>query len=117
MTKLAINGGYPIRDIKKNPWPAWPVWGKEEEIALIKVLNSGIWSYNGPKEREFNRLFAEYTGTKYAICTVNGTVTLQLALEALGVGIGDEVILPGLTWQATAATTFETFKLIPVKSR
>ena len=107
MTKLAINGGAPSKDIKNSPWPAWPVWGKEEEKSLIEVLNSGVWSYNGPKEREFNKLFAEFTGTNYSICTVNGTVTLQLALEALGIGIGDEVILPGLTWQATAATIID----------
>ena len=107
MTKLAINGGAPSKDIKNSPWPVWPVWGKEEEKSLIEVLNSGVWSYNGPKEREFNKLFAEFTGTNYSICTVNGTVTLQLALEALGIGIGDEVILPGLTWQATAATIID----------
>lgn len=107
MTKLAINGGAPSKDVKKNPWPAWPVWGKEEEIALIEVLNSGVWSYNGPKETEFNKAFAEFTGTKYSICTVNGTVTMQIALEALGVGVGDEVIIPGITWQATAATVID----------
>lgn len=107
MTKLAINGGNPVKNSKENPWPAWPVWGKEEEKALLEVLNSGIWSYNGPKETEFNKLFAEFTGTKYAVCTVNGTVTLQLALEALGIGVSDEVILPGLTWQATAATIID----------
>ena len=113
MAKLAINGGTPIKDVKTNPWPAWPVWGKEEEKSLIEVLNSGVWSYNGPKETEFNRLFAEFTGTKYAVCTVNGTVTLQIALEALGIGVGDEVILPGLTWQATAATIIDV-NAIPV---
>jgi len=113
MTKLAINGGLPVKDIKTNPWPAWPVWGKEEEKSLIEVLNSGIWSYNGPKETEFNRLFAEFTGTKYAVCTVNGTVTLQLALEALGIGVDDEVIIPGLTWQATAATIIDV-NAVPV---
>ena len=104
MATLAINGGSPKRDVKNSPWPPWPIWDKNEENALISVLNSGIWSYNGPKELEFNKLFAEFTGTKYAVSAVNGTVTLQLALEALGIGVGDEVILPGLTWQATAAT-------------
>lgn len=113
MAKLAINGGTPVKDVKNSPWPAWPVWGKEEERSLIEVLNSGIWSYNGPKETEFNKLFAEFTGTKYAVCTVNGTVTLQIALEALGIGVGDEVILPGLTWQATAATIIDV-NAIPV---
>ena len=107
MSNLAINGGLPLRDAKVNPWPAWPVWDKSEEQALIEVLNSGVWSYNGPKETEFNKLFAQFTGTKYAVSAVNGTITLQLALEALGIGVGDEVILPGLTWQATAATIID----------
>lgn len=107
MKKLAINGGNSVKDTRNNPWPNWPVWDKNEEKALIEVLNSGIWSYNGPKEQEFNKLFAEFTGTKYSVCTVNGTVTLQIALEALGIGVGDEVILPGLTWQATAATVID----------
>jgi L-glutamine:2-deoxy-scyllo-inosose/3-amino-2,3-dideoxy-scyllo-inosose aminotransferase len=107
MPNLAINGGKPIRNIKQNPWPAWPVWDENEEQALLSVLHSGIWSYNGPKELEFNKMFSEFTGTKHTICAANGTVTLQLALEALGIGIGDEVILPGLTWQATAATVID----------
>ena len=107
MEKLAILGGPPMRDTVKNPWPKWPVWGKEEEVALLEVLNSGVWSYNGPKETEFNKRFAEFTGTDYNICTVNGTVTLQIALEALEIGLGDEVIIPGLTWQATAATVID----------
>jgi len=107
MNTLALNGGSPVRDIRTNPWPKWPVWDKNEEKALLEVLNSGVWSYNGPKETEFNRLFAAYTGTRYAIAAANGTVTLQMALEACHIGIGDEVILPGLTWQATAATILD----------
>jgi L-glutamine:2-deoxy-scyllo-inosose/3-amino-2,3-dideoxy-scyllo-inosose aminotransferase len=107
MKTLAINGGSPVRDVKSNPWPKWPVWDKKEEKALLEVLNSGVWSYNGPKETEFDRMFAEFTGTKYAISAANGTVTLQMALEACGIGVGDEVILPGLTWQATAATILD----------
>lgn len=107
MNKLAIKGGKPQRNTLINPWPKWPVWGKEEEVALVEVLNSGVWSYNGPKEAEFNKRFAEYTGVRHAICAVNGTVTLQIALEALGIGVGDEVIVPGLTWQATAATVID----------
>lgn len=107
MANLAISGGSPVRDVKTNPWPSWPVWDENEEKALLEVLNSGVWSYNGPKEVMFNKMFAEYTGTEYAISAVNGTVTLQLALEALGIGYGDEVILPGITWQATAATIID----------
>ncbi len=104
MGKLAINGGQPLRDININPWPKWPVWDDSEEKALLEVLRSGEWSYNGKKEREFNREWAKFIGTKYSVLAANGTITLQLALESLGIGFGDEVILPGLTWQATAAT-------------
>jgi L-glutamine:2-deoxy-scyllo-inosose/3-amino-2,3-dideoxy-scyllo-inosose aminotransferase len=104
MSNLAIMGGSPVRDVKSKPWPKWPVWDKNEEKGLMEVLNSGVWSYNGAKERAFNKAFAKYLGVQHVICAANGTVTLQLALEALGIGFGDEVILPGLTWQATAAT-------------
>ena len=107
MKTLAILGGNPVRDTKTDPWPKWPVWDHNEEKALIETLNSGVWSYNGPKETEFNRRFAEYTGVKYAVTSANGTVTLQMALEACSIGVGDEVILPGLTWQATAATIID----------
>ncbi|MCY1723167.1 DegT/DnrJ/EryC1/StrS family aminotransferase [Prolixibacteraceae bacterium Z1-6] len=107
MNKLALLGGTALRDAKSNPWPQWPVWDEKEEKALLEVLNSGVWSYNGPKETEFNKKFAEFTGVKYAISAANGTVTLQMALEACGIGVGDEVILPGLTWQATAATVLD----------
>ncbi|MEA1876080.1 MAG: DegT/DnrJ/EryC1/StrS family aminotransferase [Bacteroidota bacterium] len=113
MAQLAIKGGSSVRDTKLNPWPAWPVWDENEEKALIEVLNSGIWSYNGPKEQKFNKAFAEYIGTKYAISAANGTVTIQLALEALGIGFGDEVIVPGLTWQGTAAAAIDV-NAIPV---
>ncbi len=113
MGKLAMNGGTPSRDVKKNPWPAWPVWDRNDEKALLEVLHSGVWSYNGPKEKEFDRMFAEFTGVKYAVSAANGTVTLQLALEALGIGYGDEVIVPGLTWQATAASVIDV-NAVPV---
>ncbi len=107
VSKLAVKGGKPVRDIKRNPWPKWPVWDKNEEHALLEVLKSGVWSYNGPKESQFNKAFAEFIGTKYALSVANGTVSLQLALEACGIGWGDEVIVPGLTWQATAASVLD----------
>jgi L-glutamine:2-deoxy-scyllo-inosose/3-amino-2,3-dideoxy-scyllo-inosose aminotransferase len=62
MNKLAMLGGSPVRNTKTEPWPKWPVWDSNEEKALIKTLNSGVWSYNGPMETEFNKRFAEYTG-------------------------------------------------------
>jgi L-glutamine:2-deoxy-scyllo-inosose/3-amino-2,3-dideoxy-scyllo-inosose aminotransferase len=107
MNKLAIYGGNPVRDPKINPWPIWPVSDQNEERSIVETLRSGIWSYYGPKETEFNRMFAEFIGVKYALSAANGTVTLQLALEACSIGIGDEVIIPGLTWQATAASVLD----------
>jgi len=113
MSKLAINGGKPLRDAKTNPWPKWPLWDEKEEQGLLEVLKSGVWSYNGPKESEFNKAFAKFIGTKYALSVANGTVSLQLALEACGIGLGDEVIVPGLTWQATAAAALDV-NAVPV---
>lgn len=107
MNTLAILGGKPVRNTEKNPWTRWPVFDESEERALLEVLRSRVWSYEGPKERAFNTAFAEFVGTRYALTAANGTVTLQLALEACGVGLGDEVIVPGLTWQATAACVLD----------
>ena len=113
MSRLALKGGTPVRNTKKDPWPKWPVWDRREEKALLEVLRSGVWSYNGPKEKQFNQAFAKFNGTKYALAIANGTVTLQLALEACGIGYGDEVIVPGLTWQATAAAALD-INAVPV---
>lgn len=107
MSHLAIRGGPAVRDAALRPWPAWPVFDEREERQLLEVLRSGHWAYNGPKETAFCREFAEFVGTRYAVCAANGTVTLQLALEACGIGLGDEVIVPGLTWQATAAAVLD----------
>ena len=113
MGQLALKGGAPVRDVKSNSWPQWPVWDEHDEKALLDVLHSGVWSYNGPKEKQFNDAFAEFIGAKYSLLAANGTVTLQLALEACSVGYGDEVIVPGLTWQATAASALD-INAIPI---
>ncbi len=103
MGKLAINGGEPValkHSFKFEPWP--PV--SEAAAEKIKeIYLSRNWSFNSPKEQEFEEAYAQYHGAKYGIFMANGTVTLECALEALGVGRGDEVIVPGLTWIATAA--------------
>jgi L-glutamine:2-deoxy-scyllo-inosose/3-amino-2,3-dideoxy-scyllo-inosose aminotransferase len=100
MATLAINGGTPV---KTTPWPTWPQWDDHERRHLLQVLESGNWSYDGPFDRECGQKFAEFSGAKYGWLVANGTVAIQLALESLDVGCGDEVIVPGMTWQATAA--------------
>jgi L-glutamine:2-deoxy-scyllo-inosose/3-amino-2,3-dideoxy-scyllo-inosose aminotransferase len=113
MAKLAIKGGKPVRDAKKNPWPVWPCAAEPEKKRLLKVLDSGVWSYNGPQEQEFTHAFAKFCGSDHAVAVANGTVSLQLALEALDLGPGDEVIVPGLTWQATAGAVID-INAVPV---
>ena len=105
MGKLAINGGEPVRT---RPWPGWPIRGEREEELLLQVCRSGDWAAaNRPMEAEFSEKFAAFSRAKHAVCLMNGTVTLQLALEALDIGAGDEVIVPGYTWQATAAVCLD----------
>lgn len=68
-----------------------------------KALSGGRWSYEGPMETEFTERFAAYQDSTYGFCVTNGTVALELALRAADVGPGDEVIVPALTWLATAS--------------
>ena len=102
--KLAIGGGSPVHD---SSWPKWPFVDERERALTAEVLMGGNWSYNGPKETEFREKWAGFCGTKYAVPVANGTVSLQLIYEALGIGWGDEVIVPALTWQATAAAVLD----------
>lgn len=79
-----------------------PSLGIEEELALRDCIKEGWVSYRGPKVSEFERKFAAYIGTDYAVACSSGTSALHLALLALGIGPGDEVIVPALTFIATA---------------
>lgn len=78
-----------------------PSFGREEEAAVAKVLRSG-WVTQGPKVAQFEAEIAKYTGAKYAVATTSATTSLFLSLYILGIGKGDEVILPSFTFIATA---------------
>jgi dTDP-4-amino-4,6-dideoxygalactose transaminase len=78
-----------------------PVLGDEEWQAMREPLHSG-WVTQGPKVKEFEKLFAERHNVKHAIAVSNCTTALHLALLAAGVGPGDEVLVPAFTWVATA---------------
>ena len=104
---LAIHGGDPVIKTSERPWPSWPIWDDLEMRYLREAMESGVWSYNGPKEQECIRAWKTYTGSNHAFLVANGTISIQLALEACGIGYGDEVIVPGLTWQATAAAVLD----------
>jgi dTDP-4-amino-4,6-dideoxygalactose transaminase len=80
---------------------ALPLIGEEEIEEVIDSLRSG-WITTGPKVKRFEALFAEYLGVRHAIAVNSCTAALHIALTALGVGPGDEVIVPTLTFCATA---------------
>jgi L-glutamine:2-deoxy-scyllo-inosose/3-amino-2,3-dideoxy-scyllo-inosose aminotransferase len=103
MSELAILGGPKTRS---EPYPAWPVWDQRDIDAVTNVVKSGRWGgypYPGPKTAELARKFTELQGGGYAVAMANGTVTMEVALRAAGIGWGDEVIVPAYTFQATAA--------------
>jgi L-glutamine:2-deoxy-scyllo-inosose/3-amino-2,3-dideoxy-scyllo-inosose aminotransferase len=98
---LALLGGKPIRH-EKMIAPAWPPISEQTGENLKNLYLSGQWSFNCPAEQAFAQDFAAYHTARHGVFMVNGTVTLEAALLALGVGQGDEVIVPALTWLATA---------------
>ena len=81
---------------------ALPDIGEQEISAVVEVLRSG-WITTGPKTREFEQAFARAVGASQAVIVSSCTAALHLALEALGVGAGDEVIVPTLTFASSAA--------------
>ena len=80
---------------------AKPLMGEEEQRAVSEVINSGMIA-SGPKVLEFEKQFAEFVETKYAVATNSGTAALHLALLSLGIKQGDEVIVPSFSFIATA---------------
>lgn len=100
MEKLAIDGGTPtVRD----KLPGWPQFSEKALEAVQEILKSGKVNYwTGPKGMEFEKKYAEWQGSKYAISVATGTAALHVALSALGIGPGDEVIVPSYTFIATS---------------
>ena len=77
-----------------TPFTPWPQFSEEERDAVNAVLASGRVNYwTGDECRQFEREFAEFAGTGHAVAVTNGTVALELALRALGLGEGDEVVV------------------------
>jgi len=85
-------------------FPPWPHYDEDEIAAVSAVLRSGKVNYwTGETARQFEREYAAYTETRYAIALSNGTVALELALYAFGIGDGDEVITTSRTFIASAS--------------
>jgi dTDP-4-amino-4,6-dideoxygalactose transaminase len=108
---LAINGGEKTID-KVFPWP---LFDETDVNAVTKIVRSGQWGdpdCSGAVE-EFEKEFAKFCGSKYALTCVNGSVALRLALIACGVKPGDEVIVPPYTFIATTTIVLEA-NCVPV---
>ena len=99
MAKLAINGGTPIGC---GPFPSWPVSG-EADIGAVRDVFENKYG-DGYFCDKFAARFADYCDTPYCLPVANGTVSLELILRALGIGKGDEVILPPYTFIATLSS-------------
>jgi dTDP-4-amino-4,6-dideoxygalactose transaminase len=98
---LALHGGSPVRTA---PFGGWPEWGEPEEQALLGALRSGHWgSLDGTFVRRLEQEFAAFQGARYGVSCVNGTLALSVALKAIGLGPGDEVLVPPYTFIATAS--------------
>lgn len=83
----------------------WPSFTQAEADAVSKVLLSNKVNYwTGQECREFEKEFAQFAGTQYAVALANGTVALDLALKALGIGAGDDVIVTSRTFLASASS-------------
>ncbi len=124
MKKLAIDGG---EQTKTKAFPKWP-HSNEREIELVgEVFSSGNWwRMTGDKVKTFERNFAALHNVKYCLGVTNGTHAIEIALTALGIGHGDEVIVPAVTFISTGSAVIyvnatpvlvdidpETFCMIP----
>jgi dTDP-4-amino-4,6-dideoxygalactose transaminase len=101
LRQIAIDGGQPVRTSAFAPWPQFE---PDEIKAAMHVLQSGKVNYwTGEEGRKFEREFSEQAGCRHGVAVANGTVALELALYALGIGPGDEVIVPSRTFVASAS--------------
>jgi dTDP-4-amino-4,6-dideoxygalactose transaminase len=100
MATLAIHGGKPLRE---RPYPVWPVAGPREQELLQEVLASEAWGGGSELVGRFERLFASVHNCDYGVAAANGSVAIEVALQAAGIGAGDEVIVPAHSFIATAS--------------
>ena len=82
--------------------PNWPISGARERELLDEVLASDRWGGYHPIVARFEQEFAAFQQCRFGLSAMNGTVTLEMALEALGIGEGDEVIVPAISFISTA---------------
>lgn len=101
----AILGGEKVRT---KGWPKWPIWNPQtDEEQLLRIIRSGVWSRD-KLVAEFEKKWAELIGAKRCLAVVNGTNALIASMVNLGIGGGDEVIVPPYTFIATVVAIIQT---------
>jgi dTDP-4-amino-4,6-dideoxygalactose transaminase len=109
--KLAVKGGVPVHS---KEWLKWPVWDPAAESGILEMLRTGRWwRGNGEHVTEFEKKYAELIGVKRCLATASGTSALNVALRALGVDAGDEVLVSPYTFIASYNVIFLQ-KALPV---
>lgn len=103
---LALRGGLPVCS---GPWPPWPEPLALEGSQVRRAYESGVWCISTELPtgyRLYNEIFSEqfrqFLEVKHCVCVSSGSAAVACALEAAGIGVGDEVIVPALTWPAPA---------------
>ena len=97
--KPALLGGTPVRT---QPFPPWPKITDHDEKTWMEVLRKGLWCrLDGSYAKRFEEAWANTLGAKYCVATTSGTTALITSLHALGIGPGDEVLVPPYTFVAT----------------
>jgi dTDP-4-amino-4,6-dideoxygalactose transaminase len=101
MPELALLGG---KKSKSKPFPEWPQFDERERQGLKEVLESRVWWRTpGTKTLKFEGAFARFHRARHGVAVTNGTAALEVTMAALGLGPGDEVIVPDFTFVATAS--------------
>lgn len=97
---LAILGGPKTVPVEEPDLFHWPIVTKEDEDAVVAILRGGLMS-NFELTRDFEREWSKYQGTKFSLAHCNGTASLLSAMFAVGIGRGDEMIVPSITYWAS----------------
>ena len=105
MSKLAIFGGEKSVKSDVGDMFKWPIVNEQMEQAIVKVLRDGAMS-GVDITKQFEKKYAEWNGVNYALGFNTGTASIQTAMFAVGVGVGDEVIAPAVTYWATCLQAY-----------
>ncbi len=112
MAELALLGGQPVAGGDAS-FPVWPQIEDSDRSLLLEAFDSRGWGIGGRYTEDFVKAFCDFQGVKYGTACCNGTLAIEIALEAAGLEAGDEVIMPAYTFMATA-TAVLGLKGVPV---